>query len=183
MESSFEFTGSRLWLSCEGPWNLTYKSAQTPLAQMEALPATIVAVVIDKPAFAFRYHTPVSPYEYALEMGPERVFRHLQDLGSPGTTAIVVEKRGKREDADLEVAFRRVCDGNNALSKAFPFQHVMVSKVSNSAGLQLTDLMARPVALHHLHPSQNNQAFEIVATKLRRSPTGKIEGWGLKRLP
>jgi len=31
MESSFEFTGSRLWLSCEGPWNLTYKSAQTPL--------------------------------------------------------------------------------------------------------------------------------------------------------
>jgi len=36
MESSFEFTGSRLWLSREGPWNLTYKSAQTPLRDGEA---------------------------------------------------------------------------------------------------------------------------------------------------
>jgi len=38
MESSFEFTGSRLWLSCEGPWNLTYKSAQTPLCDGHVKP-------------------------------------------------------------------------------------------------------------------------------------------------
>lgn len=153
-------------------------------AQMLALPATLIGVVIDKPAFLARYHAPVSPYAYALETGLERVFRHLDALGqNTATTAIIVEKRGRREDADLELAFRRVCDGTNALCKPFPFQLVMVPKASNSAGLQLTDLMARPVALHHLRPDQPNRAYEIIERKLRRSPDGKIEGWGLKRLP
>lgn len=153
-------------------------------AQMEALPATVVAVVIDKPAYTSRYHAPVSPYDYALETGLERVFRHLEGQGhSASTTAIIVEKRGKREDADLELAFRRVCDGANALHQPMALQLVMIPKSSNSPGLQLTDLMARPVALHHLRPGQPNRAFEIIETKLRRSPTGKTEGWGLKRLP
>ena len=153
-------------------------------AQMEALPATVVAVVIDKPAYTARYHAPVSPYDYALETGLERVFRHLEELGqADSSTAIIVEKRGKREDAELELAFRRVCDGANALHKALPFQLVMIPKSSNSPGLQLTDLMARPVALHHLRPIQPNRAFEIIETKLRRSPSGKTEGWGIKRLP
>lgn len=152
-------------------------------AQMIALPATVVAVVIDKPAFLAGYRHPVNPYDYALETGLERVFRHLTSVDQTGTTAIVVEKRGKREDAELELAFRRVCDGNNATGKSFPFQLVMVPKASNSAGLQLTDLMARPVALHHLRPDQPNQAYDIIKTKFRRSPDGTIEGWGLKRLP
>lgn len=34
--------------------------------QMEALPATVVAVVIDKAAYTARYHEPVSPYDYAM---------------------------------------------------------------------------------------------------------------------
>lgn len=153
-------------------------------AQMESLPATVVAVVIDKPAYAARYHEPVSPYDYALETGLERVFHHLESQGQAmSTTAIIVEKRGKREDAELELAFRRVCDGANALHKSLPLHLVMIPKSSNSPGLQLTDLMARPVALHHLRPEQPNRAFEIIATKLRRSPTGKTDGWGLKRLP
>jgi hypothetical protein len=95
----------------------------------------------------------------------------------------MVEKRGRREDVDLELAFRRVCDGTNTLNQPLPFDLVMIPKTSNSAGLQLTDLMARPVALHHLRPDQPNRAFEIIQTKFRRSPAGQYEGWGLKRLP
>lgn len=153
-------------------------------AQMRDLPSTVVAVIIDKPAFAARYHQPVNPYDYAMEAGLERVFRHLEGAGqSVSTTPIIVERRGRREDAELELAFRRVCDGANALHKPLPLQLVMVPKASNSAGLQLTDLMARPVALKHLRPDQPNRAFEIIATKLRRSPSGKVDGWGLKHLP
>ena len=59
----------------------------------------------------------------------------------------------------------------------------MIPKSSNSAGLQLADLMARSVALHHLRPEQPNRAFEIIETKLCRSPSDKTEGWGLKLLP
>ncbi len=152
--------------------------------QMTRLPATLVAVVIDKPAYAARYHAPVNPYDYALEAGLERVYRHLEGLGQArATSAVIVEKRGRKEDAELELAFRRVCDGANVLHRALPFQLVMIPKTSNSAGLQLTDLMARPVALHHLRPDQPNRAFQIIEPKLRRSPTGQVEGWGLKRLP
>lgn len=153
-------------------------------AQMEALPATIVAVVIDKPAYAERYHQPIGAYEYAMEAGLERVFRHLESMGQADClTPIIVEKRGRREDAELELAFRRVCDGANALERPIPFHLVMVPKASNSAGLQLTDLMARPVALRHLRPEQPNRAYDILARKFRRSPAGKLDGWGIKILP
>lgn len=153
-------------------------------AQMQAMPATVVAVIIDKPGYVARYNQPVGPYDYAMENGLERVFRHLESLGhGTRSTAIIVEQRGRREDAELELAFRRVCDGANALHKPMPFQLVMVPKSSNSPGLQLTDLMARPVALKHLRPDQPNRAFDIIETKLRRSSAGKIEGWGIKRLP
>jgi hypothetical protein len=152
--------------------------------QMVALPATVIAVVIDKPAYAARYHQPINPYDYAMEAGLERVFRHLEALGqAAATTSIIVEKRGKREDAELELAFRRVCGGSNALHKPLPLRLVITPKASNSTGLQLTDLMARPVALKHLRPDQANRAYDIIETKFRRSPSGKIEGWGIKLLP
>jgi len=151
---------------------------------MATLPATVVAVVIDKPAFVARYNSPVSPYDYALEAGLERVYRHLEGLGEVGgETPVIVERRGRVEDAELELAFRRVCDGNNALTRQLPFKHVMIPKSSNSVGLQMADLMARPVGLHHIRPGQPNRAFDVVQQKLRRSPAGRIEGWGLKVLP
>ncbi len=151
---------------------------------IERLPATLIAVVIDKAAFVARYNQPVSPYDYSMETGLERVFKYLEGRGQGGrTTPVVVECRGRREDGDLELAFRRVCGGANALRHTFPFELVMVPKAANSTGLQLADLMARPIALHHLRPDQPNRAFDIIEPKLRRSSAGKIEGWGLKVLP
>ena len=151
---------------------------------VQAMPVILIAVVLDKNAFVSRYHNPVSPYDYAMEAGVERVFRYVEGAGQgEKETAIIVESRGRREDQELELAFRRVCDGANALNRILPFQLVMVPKASNSVGLQLADLMARPIALHHLRPTQANRAWEIIEPKLRRSPNGAIKGWGLKVLP
>lgn len=148
------------------------------------LPATVVAVVIDKPAFVGRYHAPINPYDYALEAGLERVHRHLESVQQTGrTTPVIVEARGRREDDELELAFRRVRDGANALRRQLPFEIVTVPKAANSPGLQLADLMARPVGLKHFRPDQPNRAFDIIHPKFRRSPAGKVEGWGLKVLP
>jgi hypothetical protein len=152
--------------------------------QIQTLPATVIAVVIDKPAFVSRYHHPVSPYDYAMETGLERITRHMESEGQGNRiTPVIVERRGRREDDELELAFRRVCYGTNALHKPLPFQLVMIPKTSNSAGLQLTDLMARPVGIHHLRPQQPNRAYEIIESKFRRSPTGQVSGWGLKVIP
>lgn len=151
---------------------------------MRELSATLVAVVIDKPAFVAKYTKPVSPYDYALEAGLERVFRFLEGAGeSRKVTPVIMECRGRKEDAALELAFRRVCDGNNVLNAKLPFLPHMVPKASNSIGLQIADLMARPIGLKHFRPTQTNRAFEIIYPKLRRSPAGKVEGWGLKILP
>lgn len=151
---------------------------------MVTLPMTVIAVVIDKPAFLARYKNPVGPYDYALEAGLERVYRHLDSMGDGAKeTPVIVECRGRKEDAELELAFRRVCDGDNALGKPLPLRHVMIPKAANSIGLQMADLMARPVGLNHFRPGQPNRAFDIIKQKLRRSPADKVEGWGLKVIP
>ena len=59
----------------------------------------------------------------------------------------------------------------------------MIPKAANSIGLQMADLMARPVGLNHFRTGQQNRAFDGIKQKLRRSPAGKVEGWGLKVIP
>lgn len=59
----------------------------------------------------------------------------------------------------------------------------MIPKSSNSTGLQMADLVARPVGIKVLRPEQPNRAYDIVAPKFRRSPEGEVRGWGLKIFP
>jgi hypothetical protein len=59
-----------------------------------------------------------------------------------------------------------------------------VSRIwSQSAGLQLADLVARPIGRKIIDPTQPNRAFEILERKLRRAPNGNAAGWGLKVFP
>lgn len=98
-------------------------------------------------------------------------------------THVVFEARGKREDDELELEFRRVCDGENHRNESLPFQMVFAAKQINSSGLQLADLTARPVGRHVMNPEQANRAYTIVEKKLDRSEAGKIEGYGLTTYP
>ena len=98
-------------------------------------------------------------------------------------THVVVEKRGEKEDNQLELSFRRICAGANALNQRLPFELVMIPKASNSTGLQMADLVARAVGIKVLRPTQPNRAYDIVAKKFRRSPAGEFKGWGLKVFP
>jgi hypothetical protein len=63
------------------------------------------------------------------------------------------------------------------------FEIVFAGKKTNSAGLQLADLTARPIGRHVMDPGQPNRAWDIIERKLRRSPAGKVDGWGLKIFP
>jgi hypothetical protein len=151
---------------------------------INAAPFTIIASIVDKKKFTSQYVKPVNPYEISLEFGLERVFRHLSDIGqSDKITPVIVEKRGKKEDDALELCFRRIRDGSNFLNKKLPYELVMIDKKSNSTGLQIADLTARPIGIKTLRPDQPNRAFEIIKTKLRKSPKGDVKGWGLKVFP
>lgn len=153
---------------------------------MASLPLTLVAVIIDKPAFAAR-HTEPEPgfaYDHAMQTGLDAVFHHLVEHGQADrVTPVIVERRGRREDTALELAFRRYCTTGNGHGRILPFDLVMVPKTANSPGLQLADLIARPIGLHHLRPHQANRAFELLRPKLCQNASGHVEGRGLLRVP
>lgn len=151
---------------------------------VEATSFTLVATAIRKKSLLDRYANPDNPYHVALAFGLERVFFYLRNLGEErAKTHIVVEKRGKQEDADLELEFRRVCDSNNYIRQQFPFEIVFADKQSNSDGLQMADLIARPIGMKILRPDQSNRAYEIIERKFYRNNAGNYYGWGLKCFP
>lgn len=145
---------------------------------------TVVAVVIRKDALVGRYSEPQNPYVLAMEFGLERVCRFLGEHGQRGRlTHCVFERRGAKEDQELELEFRRVTDGASAAWSQASLDIIMADKKSISTGLQLADLVARPIGLHVLRPSQANRAYGLVEPKLRRGPGGQILGYGLKVFP
>ena len=151
---------------------------------IEGADFTIIAAAIHKERLAQRYTEPDNPYEIALTFCMERAYKFLHAKGQHDRqTHIVVEKRGRREDDDLELAFRRIRDGANLEGPMPGFEIVFADKKTNSAGLQLADLTARPIGRHVLDPTQPNRAWDIIEPKLRRSPAGVVRGWGLKVFP
>ncbi len=49
-------------------------------------------------------------------------------------THVVVECRGKKEDAELELEFRRICDGTNRLGIHLPFDLLFSDKGDKWSG-------------------------------------------------
>ena len=70
---------------------------------------TIIATVIDKQRHTKTYSSPEDPYTLALKFCMERAYAFLREREQhERVTHVVVERRGKREDDELELAFRRI---------------------------------------------------------------------------
>ena len=140
----------------------------------------IVATVIRKPEFRDRRGSQLNPYEFGLE----RVFLQLQARGQVGRkTFVVFEGRGRVEDKELELAFRRILDTTKMRGMAQTLDFMCVDKKTNSSGLQIADLVARPIGIHDLRPKQPNHAWDVIETKLVKSDDGQVRGYGLKIYP
>lgn len=136
--------------------------------------------IIDKLKHKARYADPWNPYEIAMQFCMERLSSGLEASGQAGRiTHVLFEARGREEDRQLELEFRRVTANDkrwgwrNVDFSMTPLEPLFVPKAANMAGHQLTDLIARPLALRALRPSQPNRAFEIVADRI----------WGWKTFP
>ncbi len=151
---------------------------------IERVPFTLVAVAIHKAALKEKYITPSNPYALAMEYGLERVCALLEEKGQTGRlTHVIFECRGRKEDLELEVEFRRVTGGGNATCSRVPLEIVMTDKKSVSAGLEIADLVARPIGLHVLRPEQPNRTWPVIEPKFRRGRNGRLDGIGLKCFP
>lgn len=144
---------------------------------------TIISAIIDKEKLNKQYINAGNPYHLAMEFCLERLYKFLSErIKDDETTYIVFEQRGKQEDSELELEFRRVCNGSNYHGNTLNFEIVMANKQCNSTGLQLADLVARPIGVNYLQPNKENKAFKIIEKKLRKH-NNKYQGFGLKIFP
>ena len=128
---------------------------------------SIVAVVIDKRNHIHNGSQTEHPYHIALIHGLVLLEQFLEEKGDAlETTIVVFESRGAKEDKELELEFRRACDGGNNKSKPLNLEIVIADKKANCEGLQIADLTARPIGLSVIRPQQPNRAFEVIRTKL-----------------
>jgi hypothetical protein len=149
----------------------------------------LISCVIDKIKLTQKLQQADNPYHIALGICLEALYNFLAEKGQQDNiTHIVVERRGKKEDNELELEFRRICDGENWYNQKLPFQIQFADKKTNSAGLQLADLVARPIGLHVMRPQQQNRAFDVLTRKFycqggRKDLGRNYEGLGLKCFP
>ncbi len=148
-------------------------------------PMTVVAAAIDKLKLKKKYVNPRDPYHLALQFCMERVDKLMRNRGQENrVTHIVVERRGKNEDRDLELEFRRIRDGGNYSGERLDtLEIVFADKKANSGGLQLADLIARPIGISGLRPTQSNRAYDIIKSKFDVGKNNNPDGFGLKSFP
>ena len=133
---------------------------------MDASNFILIACVVDKVRLSRSEGANSNPYHIALGICLEALHGFLIEKGQEKLrTHVVVECRGKKEDSELELEFRRIRDGSNSGNRSLPFDIVFADKKTNLTGLQLADLVARPLGVNYLRPAQANQAFELLKRK------------------
>src|SRR5262249_18422424 len=160
-----------------GDFNILRK-AETRLSFLQRLTAviaaadfTIIAAAIDKHRHVSEGKDPADPYSIALRFCMEGLQRCLQERKQADhTTHVQVECRGKAEDAKLELRFRRICDGQNAVGPMTNLDIQFMDKKHNSTGLQLADMVSHPIGRHVIAPDQPNRAYEVLASKFWMGP-------------
>lgn len=156
---------------------------------MRDVPFQIISTVIHKNRLT-RYTTPSNPYELGLTFCMERLHSHLLRLGEREKRVFLLfEARGNRENNELELEFRRICDNapqsihSNTDFSSIDYRIRFLSKKADSAGLQIADLAARPIGLKVFRPTQTNRAFDILEDKFICHNNGAYRGRGLKEFP
>lgn len=129
------------------------------------------ASVIDKEKLQKRYTNPHNPYEIGMLFCAEKILEFLlENQQRSQITHMVIESRGSKEDRELELEFRRICDNQSKIYSASDFKQISLElvyadKKSNSIGLQIADLIARPIGINKIRPQQKNRAYELISKK------------------
>ncbi len=135
---------------------------------MTEIEMSVIPIVIDKRKLNLSGPDPTHIYHLAMQIGLEKLYHFLHERNQQmRLTHIVFEARGRCEDQALELEFLRICTRKQKL----PFEIVIADKKTNSVGLQIADLVARPIGLSILHPEQPNRAFAILEKKLHQEET------------
>jgi hypothetical protein len=129
---------------------------------VESVPFSIVAVTVDKRKLSIDEQ---NPYALALQQGLVLTRRFLQAQGClQKRVPMVLESRGSHLDEHLLRACAPLAD-----EEILSFDLLFADKKVNCCGLQIADLVARPIGRAILNPLQINRAFQTIINKLYQS--------------
>jgi hypothetical protein len=155
-------------------------------AIMRRLQYSVVACVIRKDHHLSRYGVAaLDPYMLSLDVLVERFCFDIGKVSGGGV--IVAEKRDPTLDRELDLAWLNLKIRGTRYLQASDIEDRVVglnlrAKGDNIAGLQLADLVVSPIGRHVLGKI-DKEDWRIVEEKFRRSPSGKVDGYGLVVLP
>lgn len=147
----------------------------------------IIASAIDKEKYLKKYGLLTgNVYQISLSFILERSIFCLDSKSFDQKRLIVgIEKRGKREDRELHSHFHRLLQvgtyyvSSSRISSYNSSIHFR-DKKEDVTGLQISDLVAYPIARHVLDPMRANPAYDLIAGKFYMKGTRKF---GLKIFP
>ncbi|MEK9137306.1 MAG: DUF3800 domain-containing protein [Bacteroidota bacterium] len=163
---------------------------------IEQVPFDVVAAVVLKREHFQQYGNnpidaflPSSIYSVCLDFIMERSVHFLSHKGNGAYGRIVAESREKREDAILQYEFVRLqLEGTQYISGSWFRQQLSPTiefrvKADNVAGLQLVDVLARPIAEKALSPGMPSVRWQAIKIKFYDGCQDRPESYGLKVFP
>ncbi len=163
---------------------------------LRRLDFTVIACAVRRPEYlkevgnqALDSSLPSHPYLMTLDFLAERVVMALDKQFGGARGRVVAESRGAMEDALLQYEFARLhLDGTSYIAEAWFRQQLhpgvqFCPKDDNSTGLQLADLIARPIAEKVINPAATPEFWPQVRIKLCQGQETKHSIVGLKIVP
>ena len=153
---------------------------------MRNLDYKVVACAIKKEEHLARYGlAALDPYMLSLDILVERFCMEIGDVSDGGL--IVAEKRDPTLDRQLELAWINLKVQGTDFMQAKHIERriqslVLRDKSADIPGLQLADLVVTPIGRKILN-KRIKEDYHIVESKMRRSSSGRICGYGLVVLP
>lgn len=162
---------------------------------LDSVEATLIVVAIRKSEFLKLYadgqvdpFVPSHHYELCLMFLLERVLHFLLE-NDDAHAHIIAESRNRPDDARLQLEYQRL-QVEGSLYQAptwFRYQlgpHITFrSKSDNVTGLQIIDILLRPVIEKLREPGSQPHRWASARDKLYDGGKGRIRGWGLKLFP
>ena len=145
----------------------------------------VISCSIMKNDYIKKYGKLQDIYAVSLSFIMERAIFFLDTLDKDISLDVIVEKRGKKEDANLSNSYNRVLQKgtyyvNPDRMRKYFNKFTLRSKKENDIGLQVSDLIAYPITRHILNEEESNPAFDIIKGKIYQA-NGTL--YGLKKFP
>lgn len=148
----------------------------------------ICAIVNVRSAYKYEYVNGESDlYWYAYKQITERFQYYLQDLsrniGSKINGIIICDHRQPKDDHQLRLLHQKLLTGSKKSFSTYQnlIEGVFLAPSHLSVGIQLADMVAG--AVYRKFSRQDDRFFDLIKNSFRRSPTGKINGYGLIEWP